>query len=395
MGEGKGVLIVAGESSGDLHGSSFIQSLHRLAPRLRFFGIGGKRMKEAGQDILYNSKDLAVVGLVEVLSHLPIIWRAFRAIKRVLDESPPQVAVLIDYPDFNLRLARILKKRGIPIVYYISPQVWAWRRGRVKEIARLVDKMLVIFPFEVPIYKAIGVDVEYVGHPLMDRVGCHLSKEGARASLGLETDRATIAFLPGSRRGEVERLLPVMLKAGEIIKKERDAQFVLPLADTLRISDFRSQISDLRFEVKVISGQLYKVLRASDIAIVASGTATMETALMGIPMVIVYKVHPLTYWIGRMLIQVDTIGIPNILIGKKAIPELIQGDANPVSIAGEVLRILKDNGLRDRMEEDLKEVRERLARGSPVISPSERVARIVYEMMRGQDNNHLKLQNAK
>lgn len=386
MGEGKGVLIVSGEASGDLHGSGVINALRRLDPRLKVFGIGGDRMREAGMNLLYHSKDLAVVGLTEVLSHLPLIWMAFRAIKRALDESPPEVAVLIDYPDFNLRLARILKKRGIPIVYYISPQVWAWRRGRVEEIVRLVDKMLVIFPFEVHIYEEAGVDVEYVGHPLVNRVGCPLSKEEARMSLGLGMDKTTIALLPGSRRGEVERLLPVMIKAGDIIKRDiPDAQFVLPLADNLRGSRFKVQGS--RFEVKMVEGRLYEVLRASDIAIVASGTATMETALMGIPMVIVYKLHPLTYWIGRMLIRVDTIGIPNILVGKRVIPELIQGDANPEGIAGEVLRILKDNGLRDRMEEDLKEVRERLAEGSPIVSPSERAARVVYEMLQGKISN--------
>jgi len=384
LGEGKGVLIVSGEASGDLHGSGVINALRGLDPRLKVFGIGGDRMRGAGMDLLYHSKDLAVVGLTEVLSHLPLIWMAFRAIKRAIDESPPQVAVLIDYPDFNLRLARVLKKRGIPIVYYISPQVWAWRRGRVKEIARLVDKMLVIFPFEVHIYEEAGVDVEYVGHPLVDRVGCPLSKEEARASLGLGMGRTTIALLPGSRRGEVERLLPVMLKAGGIIRRDiPDVQFVLPVADTLGISNFKFQISNFRFQINVVESRLYEVLRASNIAIVASGTATLETALMGIPMVIVYKVHPLTYWIGRMLIRVDTIGIPNILVGKRAIPELIQGGANPEGIAGEVLRILKDNGLRDRMEEDLKEVRERLGEGGA----SERAARIVYEMLQGKISN--------
>ncbi|MDP2683176.1 MAG: lipid-A-disaccharide synthase [Deltaproteobacteria bacterium] len=385
------ILIVAGEASGDLHGSNLIKALKEIDPALRFYGVGGEKMKGVGFSAIEDSKNLAVVGISEVILKLGRLYAAFNKLKKALDENRPDIVVLIDFPDFNLHVAKEADKRGIPVIYYIGPQVWAWRRRRVKKIARLVDKMLVVFPFEEDIYKKAGMDVEYVGHPLAGIVSCRLSKEDALSSLSMGHGRV-VALLPGSRRHEVERLLPVMLEAAAIIKREiKDIQFILPLADTIEqtfieeiIKNSQSLLTTCRdrFEIAIVRGRLYEVLRASDAAIVASGTATLETALMEVPMVIIYKVSILTSIIGRMFVRVDYIGLPNIVAGKWIVPELIQENARPELIAKDILKFLGNRDTRNSVISELKEMGKKLGSGDA----SKKAAEEIYSFLKSQES---------
>ena len=370
------ILIVAGEASGDLHGSNLIKSLKEIDQSLVFCGVGGEKMKSLGFDAIEDARELAVVGISEVIRKLGRLYAACNKLKKALDERRPDVVVLIDYPDFNLHVAKEAKKRKIPVIYYISPQVWAWRRGRVKKIARLIDKMLVVFPFEVDIYKKMGVDVEYVGHPLSAAVSCRLSKGDALAELGM-VQCQTVALLPGSRRQEVARLFPVMISAASVIKKEMpDVQFVLPAADTIEDNFIKSFIHD-NIQIRIVRGKCYEALRASDAAIVASGTATLETALMEVPMVIVYKLSFLTAIFGRLFVHIDDVGLPNIVAGRRIVPELIQKEATPSALAENILRILKDRDTREKMVYELKEVKNKIGKVDASRNAAEKIMHYV------------------
>jgi lipid-A-disaccharide synthase len=330
-GNAKNILIVTGEASGDLHGSNLVKELLAIDPSLRVYGVGGKKMRDVGIEIIFDAGDLAVVGISEVLRKAPTIFKAYNKLKRTLDSEKPDLVVLIDYPGFNLRFAKEVKKRDIPIVYYISPQVWAWRKGRSQKIAELVDKMLVIFPFEVSIYQKYKMDVAYVGHPLLDEFDRRVSKDEILENLNLDPAATTIALIPGSRCEEITRLLPVMYEAARIIKKKiPHVQFVLPIANTLDFQFVRGYMEDRSVPVKIVENNFYEVLAISDCAVVTSGTATLEAAFMTVPMVIVYKVSPLTYFIGKSLVKMDYISLPNIVAGKKIVPELIQNSKGGV-----------------------------------------------------------------
>ncbi len=361
---GKSIFIISGEESGDLHGAALITALKKLDPGLKVAGMGGLKMAQAGLAGL-DSRALSVVGIVEVLEKLPGILRAFRELKRRLTSGRFDAVVLIDFPDFNLRFARFAKGLGIPVIYYISPQVWAWRKGRVRKIARLVDKMLVVFPFEVPLYERAGVDVEYVGHPLVDLVRCDLTKEEARRDLGGPEKGVYIALLPGSRTGEVKRTLPSMLRAGELIEKEvgGKVKFLLPAAESISDAFIEENLKP-GLDVQVVRGKMYGALRAADAAIVTSGTATLEAALIGTPMVIVYRMTYLSYGIAKMAVGKINIGLPNIVAGKTIVPELIQREANPVNISEAVLSVLKDDKKREAMARGFKEIRESFTAGA-------------------------------
>ncbi len=374
----KNILIVTGEASGDLHGSNLVKELLAIDPSLRVYGVGGKKMREVGSEIIFDAGELAVVGISEVLRKAPSIFKAYKKLKKTLDSDRPDLVVLIDYPGFNLRFAKEVKKRGIPIVYYISPQVWAWRMGRSRKIAELVDKMLVIFPFEVPIYQKYKMDVAYVGHPLLDEFDCRFSKYEIRGNFNLDAEATTIALIPGSRCEEITRLLPVMYEAAKIIKEKiPDVQFVLPIANTLDLQFVRGFIEDGSVPVKIVEDNFYQVLAISDGAIVTSGTATLEVAFMAVPMVIIYKVSPLTYIIGKSLVKMDYISLPNIVAGKKIVPELIQKDASPERIANEVLSIFESENYCEEMKTKLQKVRGVLGKGGA----SERAANMVYGML--------------
>jgi lipid-A-disaccharide synthase len=374
----KKVFMISGEESGDLHGAAVIAALKKRVPGVEIHGMGGERMRRAGL-VGLDSREVSVVGVVEVVEKLPAIWKAFRELKRMLASSSYGAVVLIDFPDFNLRIARAAKRLGIPVIYYISPQVWAWRRGRVKEIARLVDRMLVVFPFEVSIYRKAGVDVEYVGHPLADAVDASMTREEARASFGLNPDWRVVALLPGSRTGEVDRLLGMMLKAGEALEDGLGGHvtFLLPAADSIGDAVLKRHMERTRLDVRVVRSMMYEALRASDAAVVASGTATLETALLETPMVIVYRMSPVSYGIARLLVRVRHIGLPNIVAGKDVVPELIQGAASPANVASALIEILKDGGARDAMIRGLREIKRDLGRGGAAGKAADAIRRMI------------------
>ncbi len=377
----KKVMIMSGEASGDLHGANLARELQRHDPSMVLFGVGSKHMRNAGVRMLADASEISVVGAVEVLTHLGAILRVLNRLKRFLEQERPDLLILIDFPDFNIRLGKAAKRLGISILYYISPQVWAWRKGRVKTIADLVKTMVVVFPFEVDIYKAAGVDVRYVGHPLTDVVQSPLNRSDARKQLGLDPEKKTVALLPGSRTKEITYLLPDMLAAGEILQKQfPDIQFVLPIAPTLSEDLIRTFTVKSGIVVTLIDGRAYDVLRASDAAMVTSGTATLETGLMGVPMVIVYRLSSLSYHIGRMLVDVRHIGLVNIVAGKKIVPELVQYDSTPEKIAEAMTGILSNPVYYKQIQTQLAGVRAQLGEAGT----SGRVASIVLDLLKGR-----------
>ncbi len=373
------VMIVAGEASGDLHGSLLVREMLAVNPGLHFYGIGGNKMKEAGVKLLAHAADIGVVGATEVFAKIGTFIQIIRKVSRSMDQFRPDLVVLIDFPDFNLNIvARAAKKRNIRIFYYISPQVWAWRKGRIEQIKKLIDRMAVILPFEVDVYGEKGFAVDYVGHPLMDTVKTDLTKNEARQLFGLAQSKTTIGLLPGSRTSEISRLLPVMMSAVKIIsQKIPDAQYILPLADTLREESVRGFIDASGIPVKIVSGHTYDAVGCCDLAIVTSGTATLETGLLGVPMIIIYKLSVLSAIIGRLFIDVSHIGLVNIVAGKTVVPELIQLDATPGRIAREALAILLNEEKKRAIEAELAAIRAKL--GEP--GAARRAAQIACDMI--------------
>jgi lipid-A-disaccharide synthase len=378
LNEERKILIVAGETSADLLGAHLVKAVLSMDPQLRFYGVGGEHLRNMGIDVVFDNSEVAVVGIVEVLSKLRSGYRVFQWLKSSLDWYRPALALLIDFPDFNLRLAREAKKRGIPVFYYISPQVWAWRTGRVKEIARLVHKLVVILPFEVPFYRQRGIDCEFVGHPLIDIVRPHLSKEEALEKFGLDKDKRTIGLLPGSRREEVQNLLPVLLKSAHLLLRDfPNLQFIIPLAPAINRFEVEKYIADFNLDIGVVGEHIYDVLNICDLVITASGTATLEAAIMKTPMIIVYKVSFLSYLVGRLLVKVKSIGLVNLIAEKRIVPELIQGQASPTNIFNEASKMLKNPHLLSMIRGDLEKVKEKL--GNP--GTSQRAAQILYRVI--------------
>ena len=372
------ILIVAGETSGDLHGAHLVKAALSLDPKLHFYGVGGEHLRSMGTEVIFDSSEVAVVGIVEVFSKLRSIIRAFRWLKRSLDVDKPPLAILIDFPDFNLRLAQQANKRGIPVFYYISPQVWAWRKGRIKKIAKLVHKLVVILPFEVSFYHQRGIECEFVGHPLIDIVKPHLSKEKAREIFRLDKDKRTIGLLPGSRREEVQKLLPVLLKSAHLLLRDfSELQFIMPIAPAINRFEIEEYISRFNVEVRLVDEHIYDMLNICDVIITASGTATLEAAIMNTPMVIVYKVSFLSYLVGWLLVNVKNIGLVNLIAERRIVPELIQGQASPINIFNETSKMLKNPHLLSTIKGDLKKVREKLGNQGA----SQRAAQILYRFI--------------
>lgn len=379
---GKKVLLVTGEASGDVHGSCLVRSLKQLDPSLHIYGIGGDELHKAGMEILFHIRELSVVGIVEVWARLPQIIKAFRLLKQEIVNAPPDLLVLIDYPDFNLRIAAVAKKQGVPVLYYISPQIWAWRQKRVKKIARLVDQMAVVFPFEKTFYEQYGVPVQFVGHPLLDREVPPLDKQAILKQFAMNNQHPIVGLLPGSRTAEIDRLLPVMAQAAVLIQKEfPGAQFIMPIAAGFREADIRKQIERFGLRVTMVAHHLTEVLHICDLVLVASGTATLETALMGKPMIIMYRISLLTYLVGRLLIRVPHIGLANIVAGKQIVPELIQGAASPQRVSREAISLLKDPQRMMAMTQELGRVKELLGSAGA----SARVALIARNMLNNRD----------
>ena len=368
-------MIVTGEASGDLHGAHLVHALQKQLPEVDICGVGGMYLQAEGISMLSSSDELAVVGVVEVLKKLRTVFRVYKKLSRYLKTQRPDVLILVDYPEFNLRLARVARKLNIPIVYYISPQVWAWRSGRVKLIQRLVDKMIVIFPFEKEFYQKYGVDVEWVGHPLAESVHASLSKEEFCLQHGLDVARPIVGMLPGSRESEVERLLSVMLEAAQRIhQQDSTVQFVLPLASSLEHSTL---FEDLPSYVRLVRQQTYDTIHAADLIVTASGTVTVETAILETPMIITYIVSPLTYWLGRMFIKVPFIGMVNLIAGKEVAKELIQEQVTPEALENEVLRLLQAKEALHTIKSELRIVHQKL--GEP--GAADRAAKVIADIL--------------
>ena len=361
----KKILIVAGEPSGDLHASNLVTNLNALRSGLKFFGIGGDLLRKAGVEIVFDITPLALVGVVEVLKNIFTVGRVYRDILRKIDAERPDLAILVDYPGFNLRLAKALKARSIPVIYYISPQVWAWGRNRVNIIKRCVKKIVVFFKFEEELYKTYGIDAEFVGHPLVDTVKAALPKDETKRTYGLSKEKPVIALLPGSRLTEVKSMLPVMLVGAEVIDKKigPGVQFIIARYPGLPGDLYEGLVKNSRLDVRIAEGDTYNVLAASDFAIVASGTATLETAIIGTPLVIVYRASLITYLLYKLVSDIDFIGIVNIIAGKEIAPELIQHKMSPENIAATVVGIMNDSEKLKTMRIELSKVKSSL--GSP------------------------------
>jgi lipid-A-disaccharide synthase len=370
------LLISSGEASGDLYAAELIRHLRPQVPGLDVFGLGGDRLASQGARLLAHARELAVVGLLEVVTHLRRIRRIFHGVLDEVDRKRPDAAVLIDYPDFNLRLARQLSARGVPVLYYVSPQVWAWRRGRLNAIRETVSRMIVIFPFEEPLYREAGIPVSFVGHPLVDLVQPTMDRDGVLQGLGLDPARPLVALLPGSRAQELAHHVPRMAAAVRLLRERRgDLQFALALAPSMDAARVTGALEGLA--VRVVSGRTHDVLSACAAAVVASGTATVEAALLGAPMVVVYHLSPVTYALGRRFVRVPHYAMVNLIAGRPVATELIQRDFTAERTAAEVLSLLEDPARRERMEADLDDVRTRL--GAP--GASSRAAGIVLEAL--------------
>ncbi|HEV8713738.1 MAG TPA: lipid-A-disaccharide synthase [Candidatus Binatia bacterium] len=371
------ILLVAGEASGDAHGADLVNALKCQAPGIEVFGVGGQYLREAGMHTLVDTAAIAGMGLFEARDKLKALVRAYRQLTAILRTAPPDLLVLIDFPEFNLRLAKIAKRVGVQVFYYISPQVWAWRRRRVYTIARRVDRLAAVFPFEPAFYAAHGCTVDFVGHPLVDRVHPDRSREETRQRYGLDLARKTIALLPGSRAQEVRYLLDPLLGATTLLGN--NYQFVIAVASTLNETDLREWVGQNK--IPVVQGDTYNLLHAADLALVASGTATLETALLERPMVIVYRLAPLTYALARLIVRVPFIGMPNLIAERRVVPELIQSEVTPTRIAAEARQLLENPQAYRLAQEGLREVRRRLGPGGA----AERTATLILEMLKSKE----------
>ena len=372
------LLVVAGEASGDLHGARLISELRRRVPGLRTFGLGGDEMRAAGLEAVAHSSEISVVGITEVLKVLPRAREIFAALLREVDRRRPALAVLVDFPDFNLRLARELKSRGVKVVYYISPQVWAWRRGRVKTIARIVDRMLVLFPFEVDFYRRHGVDVVHVGHPLVDEVP---SPPQAWDREGPAGGPFRVALLPGSRVSEVEALLPTLLEAVRKLAARLPVEVHLIQAPTISRDLLEEHVQLAGLPVVIVSEDRFTAIADSHLALCASGTATLEVGLLGTPMIMVYRLASWTYVLAKLLVRLPDVSLVNLVSGKRIVPELIQGEANPERIAAEAERLLTDAAAREQMRAGLAGLRGRLGAGGASGRAAAEVAALLEERM--------------
>ena len=373
------ILFSAGESSGDQHAANMFLELKRHQPDIKGVGMGGAKMAQAGIDVRYDSSGIAVIGVVEVIRHYGEIRRALKLMQHIVLTERPDLLVCVDYKEFNLKLARFAKRHGFKVLFYVSPQVWAWRPGRVKTYGKAIDMMAVIFPFETAYYDAENVPVRYVGHPSVDKVHPQHSKADDMAHFGLDEKKPLVGLLPGSRANEIKRMLPVMLAAAEKLQAGLpDIQFILPQADSISDNLLEAYMHQSSIKITVIKNQPYDVIQCCDVVMTTSGTATLEIALLTVPMVITYKLSPVTYWLGRWLVNTPFIGLPNIVLGKGIVKELIQHEASADNLAAEVMRILTDKAYAEEMRTNLNLVKEQLGQGGG----SKNMAQLALEMLK-------------
>jgi lipid-A-disaccharide synthase len=377
------ILIVAGERSGDVYGAALARALGERLPGIRIFGCGGDAMRQAGVETTVDAHSIALAGIVEIVSGLARVYRAFHALLDEVGRRKPELAVLIDFPDFNLRLAEKLKQRGIPVVYFVSPQVWAWRKGRLNQIKATVTKMLCIFDFEEAMYREAWVPVEYVGHPLVDLARALMTRQEFFAKAGLDPAVTTVALLPGSREKEVQLNLPPLVEAAANLAGRRKIQFVLPVAATLERDWMAALIKRQQSgaaAIQTIAGLTHDVLEHADVAVVASGTATVEAALHARPMVVVYRVSPFTWTVGKLMVNVPHYSMVNLLAGKALVKELMQSDFTGQNVAAEVEYLLDHPEARATMAEGLHAVSARLGLGGAINRAAEAISNVYNTM---------------
>ncbi len=380
----KQVVIVAGEASGDAHAARLVNELKKIDSSIRFRGMGGDHLRQAGVDVFIDMAEIAVVGFIEVLMKYNLIKTELNKLKQNIEQQPPDLLILVDYQEFNQRLAAFAKSIGVKVLFYIGPQVWAWRPKRVYKMGRIVDHMAVIMPFEKVLYDDANVPVTFTGHPLTDEVVRDKTKQQAREQLQIE-NKTTVGLFPGSRGGEISNILPILLESAKLIQQAQagntDIQFVLPVANTINaenLAPFETALKEL--SVFTIDNQFYDVAQSCDIVLTASGTATLELGLLEIPMVIVYKTSAITFYIGKKLVNLKHIGLVNIIPGKEVVREFLQGDAKPSLIAEEALHLLNDKNYYESMQHELSLIRQQLGDGNG----SKNAAELAWKMLTGK-----------
>lgn len=370
------VMIAAGEVSGDLHGAALAAAFHELDPEVNIFGTGGVRMKQVGVELISETTHLSSVGLIEAIRFLPSLSKLYTQLERVIEERRPKAVVLIDNQGFNLQLAKLAKKKSIPTLYYFAPQIWLWGSWKAKKIAGLITHVIATLKPEEEAYKQVGAKVSFVGHPFIDTVHPTLPREEIYQLFGLDPRRPVIGLLPGSRYQEVRNHLPILMEVVNKIRKQReDIQFILPIADPFYREKIIAQVSTL--PVTIIESKIYDAFSICDLLITSSGIATMEAACLGIPMIIIYRTSYLTYFLGRLLLKLPYVGMPNIIAQRQILPELLQGKANPEKISALALSILSDQKQREKMREDMAGVVEMLGQPGAV----KRAAQIVHSYL--------------
>ncbi len=376
----KKILIITGESSGDIHGAALSRYLTSFKPGLQIFGVGGTEMKKSGVHILQDNKEMAVVGVLEIFGKIRLLYKIFKKIEYEIVSGKYSALVLIDYPTFNMMLAWLASKHRLPVFYYIAPQIWVWGKSRLKLLSRMVNKMFVILPFEKEIYENAGMDVEFVGHPFIGEVKTALEKDKAYKKFGLDKSQKIIGILPGSRNQEIKTLLPVMLDSARKIKKKiPGSQFVLPLARTVKNDEVSGPIKQSGLEIKVIDGFTYDVISISDLLMVASGSVTLEAAILKKPMIIVYKLHFISYILARLACHISTIGLVNIIAGKEVVPELQQRNATSENITSWVLKVLADEEYYERIKQELVEIEPLMGKKGAAQTTAKSIINYLYE----------------
>ena len=379
------IMFSAGEASGDMHGANLAKALRQLDPNIELIGMGGSKMAAAGVEIVYDIKHLGVIGVGEIIKKIPFFFRLRDFLIETMEKEKPDVVVCIDYPGFNMRLMKKVKELGIPVVYYILPTIWAWNKSRGPVIAKYADLAISMFPFERDLYEQIGTHVVYDGHPLLDTVHAAMSKEDGYAYFGLDKMKKTVLLMPGSRMQEVQGLLPSMLEAGKRIQEEvPHVQFLLPQASTISRTVLDELIQPSGLDVVIGKDHAYDMMALSDAAIVASGTATLETALMELPTLLIYRVNTLTYWLAKLLVHVKNIGLPNIIMGRRIMPELWQNDVTPENVAKLVIPMLTDAARHEELKQAMAAVRQTMGEPGAVA----RIAKQLYSFVKETQTVH-------
>lgn len=373
------ILISAGEASGDIHAAAVTAAIKRIDSTTEVFGMGGDELRAAGGEVLFDIKDHGVMGFVEVLKKLPDLFKLRREFARVMDERKPDCLVVVDYPGFNMKLAKLAHDKGIPVVSYIAPSAWAWNKGRAKNVAKIVDKVACIFPFEYDVYKEAGAPVEFVGHPLVDIVHPTMERAEAEAWVGKEPGRPLVLLMPGSRLMEIERMLDVILEGAKLLKKQMpQVQFAMPRAGTIPLEMLQSKIQTSGLEVKITEGHNYDLFSVADLALATSGTVTLEAAMCGLPSVILYRTSAITAFIARRVINIPNIGLPNIVAGRQILPELLQEELTPAKLAATAVELLAPER-RPQLEANLAYMKERLGEPGAVNRVAQLILRIAEE----------------